>query len=665
MIPLIYIVIFLFLAFNQSLHIFGGDSGEYSLVARTWSIPHPPGYPFYSLLINIINHAFPFFTTSWKIALLSSVATVLTAWVLYKILLLLKVEKWPALFSSLLYIFLFPVWLYGEIPEVFALNSLLIALVTYFILQYRNTNKIRFLLLTAFFLGLCVSHHQIFVLFIPGWMYLLSGKSVRSVLFKLSKKSLFTLGGLFLLGFSFYLYAPIASHFNPPLDWENPQTPLGFFRLITRAAYGTFKAYPGTTGSMTYRIFDVISFFIMLLMDFRIAGIVTMMLGFYVLFKKKRRIFYFVIITSSVYLFFLFYSNFVLLGSFTLAMYERFLIAFYMLLIIPFAYGANWFYIFAQTIIKKKVQNEFLIKLTSMLLFFIIPAYIITITVQNYKTISQVKNMDIFATYAKNILDTVPSGSIVYAASDNTYFTALYYFVTEHYRTDVKYIQMNIMNKKNYQDKVKKEFPGIHIPPNKDGAFDAKEFLKQNESLGIYVETPLTNDLWAPYGLLWKYYSSQEKYASESASILSANKRLWTSVYTIPVLNQYLRNILHLNVVQDHYIRAYFDFSRLLFMNDEIHLAINVITNLMNHLAKNDKKIPLILTNLYMYQNNCVKAREVMGSFDYRSLQNYPGYAPTVLNYFKQCDPMNVHKSVIEQYQATYEKMNNIPLNQF
>lgn len=47
---------------------------------------------------------------------------------------------------------------------------------------------------------------------------------------------------LFLLGLSFYLYLPVASMTNPPMNWGYPRTVEGFFHVLTRGQYE--KAFP-------------------------------------------------------------------------------------------------------------------------------------------------------------------------------------------------------------------------------------------------------------------------------------------------------------------------------------------------------------------------------------------------------------------------------------
>jgi hypothetical protein len=173
MIAGIYSIVCIVLFSLSARFIFGGDSAEFSAIAHTWSIPHPPGYPLYSLLLNSVTRLISIGTIPWRASLLSSIPTVLTSYLLFKILTHIKIRKGVALLASLLYIVLFPVWEYSLVPEVFALNSLLVVATSYFLLCYRDYNKQVYLIFASFLVGLCVSHHHIFVIFIPGWIFLL------------------------------------------------------------------------------------------------------------------------------------------------------------------------------------------------------------------------------------------------------------------------------------------------------------------------------------------------------------------------------------------------------------------------------------------------------------------------------------------------------------
>ena len=446
MILFYFFSLFIFLLLNQSNYIFGGDSAEFSLVARTFSVAHPPGYPLYSVLSRFINYLLPFYTTPWRVALISSVATIATSYILGRLLVRIGIPRLIAIFSSTLYVFLFPVWQYAEIPEVFALHNLLVITITLLIFGYSKKNSIFYLYLIAFLMGLNVSHHHIFILFIPGWLYLLKSKWHTFLRRQFTKNVLVFVVVSFTLGTSFYVYSIIASSYIPPLDWENAKTLAGFIRLITRSSYGVFKAYDASSGNITNQIFDSFSFFIFALHDFRVIGLFFAIIGIFRLKKNDKQMFVFFVTTMLLHLFFLFYTNFSLSGSFTIAMYERFLIPIYLLFIIPFAHGVTYLFEVLMKYSRKWLKNGALRRVLLYGYCIFLASYLGIIIYQNYQAIKRIPRLDYFAVYAK-ICWIRPQGAIFFVGADNSYFTTAYYHFAEGYRKDIKFIFINILDK--------------------------------------------------------------------------------------------------------------------------------------------------------------------------------------------------------------------------
>ncbi len=642
---LYHIALFLFFAANQSMHAFGGDSAEFALVAKTGSIAHPPGYPFYSILAVVINRVLPVWTTPWRVALLSSASTALAAYLIHRFLKDMKFPNIVSLLSGTLYAFLFPVWLYSEIPEVFALNSVLVLAVTLFLFRFVRTRRMSYLYASSFLTGISVSHHHIFILFIPAWAYLLCAN--RKLLPRKPKQiaALFAPMGI---GILFYLYPFIAGRFNPPLDWENASTFPGLLRLILRMTYGTFKAYAGSSGNILNQFFDVFSFLVFIIHDFRIIGLAFIILGLFAM-RKNRTLLIFIGILIGSHLFFLFYTNFVLSGSFTLAMYERFLIPIYLILTIPFAFGARMFYEHAKAVIPRVLSNSLLrsIALVSVIVF--LWGYLSIIAVQNYRLISRVRSMDYFERYAKDLLDTVPQGGIFFVGTDNSYFPTAYLRFGEGYRKDIKFVFVNILDKPHYRAALKNKYPGLYVPDDYRKGRDLLEFIRRNIRYGVYFENPLVSTSWKPYGLLWKYYETEAAAATDSARLVAENKRLWDTVYRIPELDREDRKILHLNVVQGHYLDSLLNYGKLLFSTNRMGEAENVIRKVAQGYGGSDPSKRLILVNILVYQKKCAQAGKVMESLPLDTLVRDPGLVPSIHDYYEACDKTNPQKVLVDR----------------
>ena len=663
MIAILYFIIALLFSFISSRYSFGGDSAEFSAIAHTWSVGHPPGYPLYSLLLNCITHLIPFGTIPWRASLLSTIPAVLTAYFIFKILTTLKVRTSISLLSSFLYLVLFPVWEYALVPEVFALNSLFVILITYFLLCYRSQKKDLYLYLSALFIGFCVAHHHVFVIFLPGWFWLI--KDILKIIVK-AKKRIYSLIFLFIIGVSFYLYVPIAGFFNPPIQWEDGKTLLGFWRLITRALYGGFTAYRGAGGNISNQLYDVLSLFILFFQDFRVIGLICVGVGLWFTFKNTNRFFQFLAITSLIHIFFLFYTNFILNSSFSLAMYERFLITFYAILILYFAIGFEYIFKEAEQLIKKYTRKKTLLKAASLSLVLFLCIYIGTVARTNYRALSYIKNGQDFDRLGKDIINTVPNGGIYFAQDDNANFATIYKLSSIQYKARSIFLSVNLIQQHFYQDTFKRENKSLLYPPSLDTDKDFEKFVNLNKKNGIYLQIRPAFGFWVPYGLLWKYYETKEEGMKDLPNIVKANEYLWNYIYHIPELNKDTRNILHLQTIQDFYVDAYISYSKLLVVVREPQKAQEVLKNIIEKYRPSNLSAKVVLMNLLLDDRKCEAsynaAKEIINA-PANSIQ--PEFIPSIVEYYTLCNPSNTKLLELKKVTDTLGNKSKTPLSSF
>jgi len=646
-----YFALFVLLVSQSAKHIFGGDSSEFSLISKIWGIPHPPGYPAYSFLSNIIARVVPFYTTTWRLSLISSVATVLTSYFIYRLLKELKISLPIALISATLYIFLFPVWTYSIVPEVFALNNFLIILTTYLVFNIGTTKNIYLLYLISFLIGLQISHHHIFVLFIPGWIYLSSKNKLSKILKTLSKKQILVLIIAFFAGLLFYLYPPVVSSLGTVSDWENAKTFEGFFRLITRTMYGSFKAYSTSSPDILNQLFNIFSFFVFVFQDFRILGVIFILFGVYFLKKTNTVFLKFITISLLLHLLFFFYTNFFLTYSFTIGMFERFFISSYLLLIFLLSFGIEGAFTHIKKIIKNLSTKKQIIKIGGYFIYCIAIIYVCIVALQNYRTIKYIKDLTVFETYGKNLLNTAPQNALIQIGRDNSYFPAAYMYFAEKLRPDIKFIFLTILLKPHYQEQLKKQYPSLVLTNKLNKSPSSMiDFLNQNNQYGIFFETQVATDSWRPYGLLWKYYKNSEEMKKDEKNLLAQNKRLWNTVYTIPKLNKELKNILHLEDVQEQYITAYLNYSRLLTATNNIEEAEKVVRSIYYD-YKNDMLTKTIFMNILVIQKKCSEAKTLLYDFSIKKVSTSIDLIDAYKNYFSVCDNKSpLLKTLEKQY---------------
>jgi len=290
------------------------DSGELITASDYLGVPHPPGYPIWSLLTwffqwifnGVTYHGYP--NPAWGVGFCSAFAGALACGTLALLvscsgLQLLHGlrketavlgEKTESLFgcvagisSGLLLAFSQGMWSQSVIAEVYALNVLFQTAVLLFLFRWSvEPENPKPLFLMAFTFGLGLTNHQTLVFMVfaialtvllrhirlardfaivsafyvillaanmfgpPEWAWVQGPKtaafwfwSIYALVVPLiglslpNGKTVCATYLLMLLGLSFYLYMPISSEQNPPINWGYPRTWEGFMHAITRGQY--------------------------------------------------------------------------------------------------------------------------------------------------------------------------------------------------------------------------------------------------------------------------------------------------------------------------------------------------------------------------------------------------------------------------------------------
>lgn len=277
------------------------DSGEFIVAAQHLGIPHPTGYPLWTLLAWLFQ-LLPIGNAAWEVNLFSGfcggLAVGLVA-LLASSLLRWMMPSWGggkadsracaviAGAFALLFAFSFSFWTQAVIAEVYTLHGLLVGLFLLSLYWWVRRPERDLPILAAFFtFALCMSNHHLTLALAP--LPLMVPLLIRrSVFWEVLVGSLFS-AALVYLGFAWlstdgvtwptamrffyfallaviillvvrwrrtdlrvvllipvviilgllpYAYMPLASSTNPPMNWGYTRTPQGFFYSINRTQY--------------------------------------------------------------------------------------------------------------------------------------------------------------------------------------------------------------------------------------------------------------------------------------------------------------------------------------------------------------------------------------------------------------------------------------------
>jgi len=138
----------------------GEDSGEFLAAAWHFGVPHPPGYPLWTILCGLWTHIIPIGPVAWRGNLFSAVC--MAAAVIFLSLTLRRMRFKPFVtgvaaaacgFSSV-------AWSQSVIVEVYALNLLLIAILFWLTASWYCDGRRRWLLWGSLVFGLGMANHH-------------------------------------------------------------------------------------------------------------------------------------------------------------------------------------------------------------------------------------------------------------------------------------------------------------------------------------------------------------------------------------------------------------------------------------------------------------------------------------------------------------------------
>ncbi len=524
---------FLIFLLFQATGIYGGDSGDLVTAAFTFGIPHPPGYPLYTLLGWLLTRL-PLFTPAWRVGIASSIPHALTLALLFLIVRRLTNDAVAATFSCIVLAGNYLFFLYSITPEVFALLNFFIVLLYYLLLGWGQTGRPRYLYLASGIFGLTLGHHQLILFLVPSVAYFIwkQKKSFKVKKNTLQQISYVNLLGLFFLGLTPYLYVLAAARGASIINWDRPTNLARFFHLILRNDYGTFVANNTYGVLLTNRMLQWVAYGKFIIVDFTVIGIITALCGLYWLYRHHKVIGYWLFLSIvSIGPGFFFYAGYPLANNFTLGTYERFLLPSYILVSILIGCGVyqlkNMIYNVCRWFANQTHARR--ISLLVIIVLFVYPVVIAYMTLWRFWGIRWDRTAD---NLGSDILTTAPNRSLILLNRDTPLFITQYVRYGLGVRPGTIVLHTSLLGMTTYEETLRHVFPGVRIPSLSDPEFLETLVTQNYQQYPLYSVTPITLSsrwFWVPEGLLYRLFERNDLPSMDQ--FIARNQGLWPTYH--------------------------------------------------------------------------------------------------------------------------------------
>jgi Protein O-mannosyl-transferase TMEM260-like len=422
---------------------FGSDGGDLLSAVLTLGIPHPTGYPTYTLLGTLFQ-LIPLSTPVFRAVLGSLLPTalaagLLTAWMGYVI----GSIDFPTLAVSALVGLCWGVapilFSQAVIVEIHGLQALIVVLVLWWItlnLEYTHGVHQKWLLGLSFFVGLGVGNHLTILFLFPAVLLALVCLVYRSRPWHLLLAEI----SLVILGMLVYLYLPLRAQAYPPINWGNPQSWQGFLWEVGAEPYRGFL-FSASTAELWEKVRSVLG---LLLDQFGALGMLAGVFGVIIYpFRNVRLRFTLVWIFFAFLVFTVFYNS-------------KDSLAYIIPAIMVFAV---WVGVACNSLLHLIWKKYPLGMLLSALI-----AVSILVRIPQTRHRLDPRLQDQPARYAEQLFKVAPLNAIIYTTSDQDSFPLWYYHFGLRERPDLHIVVLPLTQFVWYQQTLVHTYPLLRFP---------------------------------------------------------------------------------------------------------------------------------------------------------------------------------------------------------
>ena len=459
---------------------YGGDGGDLITAAWTLGVPHPPGYPTYTVLGWMFTHL-EIGTIAFRVTLLSSASGALALFFLFLSSWELQPENDRSLvvpIASTAILGFSPLyWSQSIIAEVYTLLAFFAACLLYLLIKWRNGGPNYLLPLAGLLLGIGLGNHLTLVFIVPAALVLLFMERKRWLRWQILLPTIF----LFLLGLTIYAYLPWAARRAGPVNWGNPQTWDQFLWLVTAEQYQPF-VFGLPLENIPTRFWTWLTIFNE---QFDWWGLIIAGLGGYAWWVRDRWFFGFTLAWGLPLFIYTFAYNTV--DSYMI------LIPLFILLAIWWGEGARVLILIGDQITRRTDLPSTTLPAAfwrwwPRLIILLLPLASMT---THWQLVS-VRGDTTAREYVDQTLESLPEESLLITRRDKPTFSLWYEVFTNEVRTDVALVNARMLAYRWYRDQIREQYPDIVVPRVKDDMSSDElvyEFILANEDTHLIFAT--------------------------------------------------------------------------------------------------------------------------------------------------------------------------------
>jgi len=453
----VFVVVFGVYLYTLCPTVYWDDAGELIAACYTLGVPHPPGHPLYAILGKLFT-LIPLASPAFRVNLMSAFFGALTCSILLQVVreLIQQEEEskrfadFGGVISAFCAAFSLIMWDQSIVAETTTLHTFFMLAVTLLVFRIdaagaEDSRLTRRLLVFSFIFGLSFTNHVAGLFFAPSLACILIYR-LRLRFFRPGR--LIAMIVLFAVGLSVYIYLPIASRFDPAIDWGNPETLNNFLWVVTAKQYSSnLLRFP----SGVIFLASLQKMGAMFLSNLTWVGILFAVIGVFRLWKTRKP----VVVYGIVIILILFATS--LNSAFIFA----YLLPAVLMAVIWLGVGAAYLCSKAQLMRARFSRSLGRIVGNS--------AYCVSILLAVFLGFSHFSESNkrhyVYAhEYGRALLSSLPENAVLITGTADPLFISWYLQYCEDYRTDVKVITRNGLTRPGYLNQIRKQYPDLDIP---------------------------------------------------------------------------------------------------------------------------------------------------------------------------------------------------------